>query len=1625
MLYFIILILFICICSFIYVKLNKNNIKQKENFKSRITMDDVLDNYCAKTVPLSMDNYEGPWLNDTYVGPARCGRYECPTEVCSTIQPEFGYFGNPHAFFYSDSTDKMAWESNLDPTVAGNCVTKHNPDSNIFCKPHGDPPQCPKHMFDKRVYRFNSNVNQWETRYVNYLMNSNGDCKFRDVNQPFDIVQLRDTNFNYVEGDNTSSNIYYTNIGSTCTLRFDSAENYYYGDGNTISMNDYERYNERTKEFICKNGSRRQYGYTNSPGTPSGFSCGLSGSNCGTCENEKKQPCYIFNSNDRSFDKINFLQTYFNHDGNDATNEVCDTYVVRPDENIAFEQLNDGRYYLDESHLNDSVKDDLLIHDPNNTIDNGNTIITKDQFDITHSNICKIDVVPDQCDTSETTCRIIGSELEPSVLAYFNTPSPGSFTPDATLYPIENKLINVKYRRRWNSNGTNCEYCVVRDDSQGSIIEDSCKASLSCDNTVTCPKGTTLSTRGLSTYCTFCGPDEYYDETSSNCEKLRGCDEGYFFNPFDNVNSDFKIYNQKTKTNIIDNAYGVANRVTPNTYKHYNHTFLDNNTPSQCTACGPNTFMKDYEHVNLECDTCDPVDSQYGIFQTVVNNSCKLCGTTRPNIEDNSPNPKYITFSNNIRYCKTCPTLDDPQYSGQKVIALTSDVDGVDGQCYRECLPNRSGFNNVRINDDSSKKPWTLDDRNIGKYEKCDIECPDHHSIDNTTKSCEPCPIGQEGNYQGGCTPCVSGFYNDVPGSACKPCPNTNESRHKLGNTKLSPTGSTSVTACQSACSAPYSSCNVPFTGSLASGSYNFAECPSTPCSTGLYDRERIPNSRNGYRIDEVMGTRNDSVGGFCDPGSTPYDNGQTEECKINETTTEGFTVEPFTTTIVEPFGTTYCCPQHMEFDINNDKCECKSAQYFRDQLPESKRKHTGTTVTYESGECKLDCAGTASRNTSGYCEMSCENDQYVDGSSCTPCPVARNAETMIARVYNRDPRLEDCKIATCSNNFSLIGDTCVENKRNHEYYKQNYIHWATTFAGSYQGINKDAGFITVSPDIELPTYHTKQSESLTQTEINEKTDSVLKNCHNSSSAEDIGNFNFGHTSVFKVGDTVICCNDENKVLSSVGVNGKNRSVCCPSNQEAKLAHDSTNRPFIGCCPPSQKLYVNSAGQTGCCPASETTDGGKTYFLNEDGTSCDFTCIGEYSKSQDSLTCVPYTDCSSPIYYNKRKNADNTTDYVDDFGRHVYERVNVSPTTGICPTGDKTIGELSADRKCEFSYDLFNCCADDNAVIENKLCVKKNCERCIYETQEQMNRRLASSGGGNIFVSQTVITGSDGTTTPSPSSPDQIIYYKTCDDSYDLYYDTSTSSYPACPKESEPVCPTGYVTESQNNAIICTESTEKVCHKRKDPDDDDNGIHYEIRTFNTTGEDCPSGWKSERFSCPTDYQQILRPQISDDYVYSSTNNSKYYVCCQNSSFGSNISFNDTTNKCELTTCGLNEEPYDNAEGNCRCIKTYQKDTSFNKNDITKYRLQDNNSSSCTPQNANLPPNADKVCKTFNDSEYCCPDDFTSKPYGTDESNFTCTDVWTSNVKPKGFVGFNNEAIVYHKIDYALANDIST
>ena len=143
---------------------------------------------------------------------------------------------------------------------------------------------------------------------------------------------------------------------------------------------------------------------------------------------------------------------------------------------------------------------------------------------------------------------------------------------------------------------------------------------------------------------------------------------------------------------------------------------------------------------------------------------------------------------------------------------------------------------------------------------------------------------------------------------------------------------------------------------------------------------------------------------------------------------------------------------------------------------------------------------------------------------------------------------------------------------------------------------------------------------------------------------------------------------------------------------------------------------------------------------------------------------------------------------------------------------------------------------------------KKTCDRCIYETQEQMDRRLASSGGGITVI---VNVGS-GATTPSPSVPDQIIYYKkhvTMRLIYIMILLLLVIRHALVNQNR--TCPTGYVkTKDSQGNVICIESPKRHAINRKIPIVIDIGIHYEIRTFNTVGADCPSGWRPERFDCP-------------------------------------------------------------------------------------------------------------------------------------------------------------------------------
>lgn len=1618
MLIYILLLLVICVCMLLFVKLKKN----KEAFRSRITMDDVLDQYCLKEG--NGNNYEGPWGNSGYTGPARCGRYRCPKESCSVLEPELGRFNNPNAFSYVTKYENQVWSSNDEGSFE--CRTKHNPESNIYCEPN-QPPQCDKLLFDQRAYRFNSDLNQWEERYVNYVMNSNNQCEFRDVNQPFDIVKLHNERNVLQHGDASTSITYYTTIPTDCSLTFDRFENYYYdSQGNTIRMGDeFERFNSRTNEFVCKNGSRRTYGFSNTPGTSPGFSCGwLDNNDCSGCDNKRKPSCYVFDSNIRSYSKRNFLQTFYNHDMNDATVEICDTYLVNPSKNDMFDRLNSGRPTFTDDMLDDDTKNDLLYTDSAPT---GTFVITESNFVTTNN--CRYDVVPDQCDNQTTNIYQLGMNMNSNVLEYYKTEERMSgYVPDTDYYPITNKLINLSYKRRWDATGSNCEYCVVNE--SGLIIDGSCESNLPISQSE-CPTGTQLNTLGFDRYCSFCAADEYFDSSINRCKPLNGCDEGYYFNPFSNIDNSFQLKRNENGSVIIDSD----NSINKDNYEAYKYTFLNNNTSNQCTLCGPNTYMNQFQHVNLECNTCERMNPE-GYLQVVDNNRCEECVISNRDIVDNYNNrPKYIKYDNGDRTCESCPELTNPQYSGQKVIAHSTDTDNDDGKCYRQCLNNTRGFNNARI-DDTTNKEY---DTTTNSYPLCEITCPANYVKMNNI--CEACPAGQESMDSITCTPCDSGMYNPTAGNSCVSCPNRVQDIPT--NEKSSSLGSSNINQCMSKCTSPHTGCNVPFIGSVYSGFYNFDTCPLEKCPSGLYDREPLSSGRGGYSIREVQGDINNTIGGFCEVSPSSYDRGQNEDCESGETQIETF--------VVEPFGTTYCCPNEMTYSTTTNQCECKPVNFFTRQLLMNQTTHISTTspYTYNSinNRCQPHCNGNAQLNADNYCELICNRNEYASNSVCTSCPLAPNAAAMTTPPnMNRDATIDDCMIMSCSNNYTLSDGVCVENTSSCSYYEPVINPSTINFTGNYRAIDEDANTFSISSGISQPSYHRKISDTLTASECTTKqASSSLNNCYNEGT-------DLTHKSIKQIDPSnVMCCGNETDDLSNgsfLSEGTKKYSVCCPNNQVARTTEQSSKK-YIGCCPSDSNLYANSSGNSKCCPISNSD---KTYYLNNSNV-CDFSC-SDGEKIGDA--CVPYNGSCPPKVFMK-----DVGYGTDQRGRVRYYESNIPQTTDVsCPTGDIEQRDLILKQnqsQCEFVYDSYYCCEDSNARYNGTTCVKSCSSYNIYETQEQRNSRLGSvSYSETMPLSVTInnIIGTLGDATPTTSEfpndneyePNRIIYYKTTIDDGYSEYDATTSSYRSCPSTSSTptrssICPaTGYTeSENINKDIVCTQdcATGYIldttlygtptckrmitidCHKELDVGDE-HGIHYQMSNmvFAFDVNDCPAGWSNGEYPAPPGYESTKK------YNY----NNNYYAYCLMNSEGSNIWFNSTSNRCELTTCGVNQIPSSTTVGSCLCEPIY----TFNSTDsnrVNKYTLNyftDEfvpnlpNAPTCSTQTNNI-PNVNLLCVNVNNnSNYCCPDTDTSKPYFDTTSNaYTCSNVWTSNIKPAGFLGYAEDAVVWHNVDYTL------
>lgn len=1597
-----------------------NNKKHIEKFRTnRITMDDVLDNACSINAPSGYHNYIGPWPNDPYnrfghdPDNSRCSRYECPRENCYVLEKDTLNMSNPYAYRYTlDPNDRQNWLSNVDENgnVSGYCETKHNTDSNVYCEPNMFT-TCP--YLNQRVYSFDSDDNIWKNKMVNYFRDSNGECYLRDTNAPYDIVKILNKDQVLLHGEEETAQIYYDQKGANCRLQRDG-DKFYNGLDEIVDLNEgrFESYNTFTNRFQCTNGESKEYGYSNTPGQIDGFTCGwVDDTECGSCPQRKATPCYVFDSNNREFEKRHFLQAFY-ASGADASIKQCGSYLVDSNQTI---QTNFDGLATHRGELSRELNDDELrhyIHDIDT--DTAPFVITEQQYKI--DNDCKTGIDQNQCsDYGVSEWEVLGNNLPDSVFTQLERPM------QTALRPEKYRFMTARSIRRWNSNGSECEYCYI--DNTNDIIEDTCQSNVFTHSpTNECPKGLEyVPKRGLDDpYCRFCEETEFYDSNDSNCKRLIGCMEGEYFDPFD-TSENFKIYNFQTGNDILDNSSGTLNK---DNYANFNYAYLQNNSNAtdgitNCVNCPVNEYINNDDFVNnqnikFECNTCDRIDAYNNVY-TVINNECSRC--VKEGIEIHGTIPKYVHYDSdtNNRTCSNCPALSDSQYSGQEVIAETPISDGttfVSGTCYRKCETGR-GNGGVRITN-NTRKAYTN-----GAYPSCDIECRDHYKIVGNT--CEICPVGTE-NYDHtaiACSPCPAGEYNDVQGDNCKPCPNGGQS----------PTGSSSINNCYQVCA------NDPDnTQKNWNNGYDMSTCPKQDCHRG-YNRESLGSG--GYKISQVQGERNpnDALAG-CEAktGEDPVTPGVDNTCPtspyvtfvepfttIEQSTVEPSTVESFTT--VEPFSDLYCCPADMKLNDTNDACECEDIDFYKSNRDNEETKHV-SAYSYSSAQnrCVPGVCVDGATLDDERCHMNCSTNQYinVETSTCVDCPIPAesSAETMISDGEGVD----SCEIATCSSGYEMIRSygsppSCNEiTAPCRNIFEKDEYPWNQTYYDIVP-INSNANSIKRKNDEVIPTYHNKLSPVLLSpsactTRLTESsTNPSQTHCPADS------------TNVRSAAVTMCCSSG---ALTETQLSDYNYyALCCPESESTKGVIEG-GVTYLGCCSPENSLYTyvdsDSVTQSTCCPQSTPS---QIYHAETDG-SCGFTCPG--GRSNADGTCESLSDCP-PVYTQYMYDGNP---YVYNKGYTIFELTDSSQVVEgtTCPSGalldSHGMDHWVREQRCIFddTNNEYKCCANEEAIIHRTLV-------------DQTDGTSGINIDGTVF---NIYIGTGGQSSPgdyeyicTSNCPSYSTYPPLVEISDTLIQPVDNLSEPAvyngagyeCPADDTSfVCPEGTERIDLDNGIRCNTLSIKTCYSNITNPGDSDSDNYNAQWYRTSSNIETSLSCSDYFD-NSDWIDEIEDCSRGSNEYDSSN----IACCKEDSLDNNYYFVSGNNYCSNLVCGANQ--IINTTPNtpvCECVESWSNDTTnTNTDNVTKF-VKSTPATSCVSKSNALPADHENSCLNSWDSDenlnYCCPG-LSKKPYKIAEGIYTCSNVWTSNIKPQGFSGYDETAEVYHKINFDLAKEIES
>ena len=1372
---YIFLFIIFCIVILCVIKFNKNKTKTKikkkkvntpkikESFRSIMTMDHVLDKYCidSSEFPEGNDNYLGPWDN---VPEGDCSFYECPQEYCYTLTPSFTDDDNNYRYVINQSPQQR--RSNSDGSTY--CVSKQNNSTIYSCSPSliqikdNKPERCGEQTpYD--AWYFDSSELEWKFRNINQFYNSNGDCVTKDVNYPYDEVYYIELDSRKLPGSggtpikrlgNSNNTVHYNNRGLSCEMKLAKDDNNKVVTNNNsnywvpVEISGYDindsylqlvdseidEFSSFFGGFRCKNGNVREYSYVanEETGIIDGTKCGFSNidDNCTTCSTGIKT-CYDFDDTKRSWNTTKYVRTrelsVENTDGKE-----CKIYKVRPDTDIDTSQLRNPTYL--NSILRRDLTDDkgmLIVGGKGNyvQISEHNDDFKSNCITTDYTGLCGKDVL----------CPMLGSRINELIDTHIKPDKTDKERIFDSIIKQTNSYVyltsdddkkltkyNIMLKEVFKSGGSNCEHCFIGNNSE--CIEDLNYFTMSnemCDEA--CPDGTVLNIEQLfKPYCQKCTLDEYFDTDKKKCIPFSGCPAGTYFDPSSNIR--VKPYSGGTEESDLYKALDT-------TITMDDIYFLDNNTDSNCKPCTGNTYMDKVLHTDRSCINCELIQRQSGeyILKTVTNDrtSCETCiiNNGSPYESKYGTNAKYVTTLADGTYtCKRCPNLDsdDDDKDKSSIIGITPIVlsgEQPDGTCYKKCKA-------VTINNQIIEKNQQITLNSDGSgYSNCEFTCSANYFRPQNSNSCFPCPVGQDrtlsSSDDSSCTPCIDGYYNDVPGGTCQPCPTIdNDIYFKLD--PHSTVGSSNIEQCYYKCLSndgnESSTHNAMLYGTKKNHLYDFDSCPTEDCFAG-YEKQNL-SENTGYKLIVRKGTRNMSkVNEPC-----RYSGGNITQ---NNLCNAGFEQTKVTSTEIPSKSNVICCTRGLEYNIPatgnpaTGTCDCPAAP--ADGLIES--------YEWRGSSCFAKCKGSAKRQSDNSCLVTCKNGQYVNDDSCADCPYPNENEggsSNPAYAYNDDGKdLEGCYFRSCPEGYYLpTGDVsrfdstadeyrfnCTEITDECNYYSNMPLRTHVIGNNKIDSFSSD----TITP-IKLQRYVTKE---LTKDECITKINA--DNAINDPYILDYtpGNYKRGHCDSGKNIQIVQYKQvyDRGKFVGEFPlVTGEKKAIfCCPSGSNGSMGYSTGGSMKYRCCPTGEKIHIDSQQDVTCknidCPPPTAIEDYVFYadktgipdnqFLDAPHANCRIECKSSYRWNEEDSNCALYDVCN-PIYVKDHLSSST------DKGLYVYKLEEQSPDFDCADKDGEYYTNLSS-RSCiqdvdSVSKDTLQYCCPSGFTYDRE---KNDCMRTL------------------------------------------------------------------------------------------------------------------------------------------------------------------------------------------------------------------------------------------------------------------------------------------------------------------------